>query len=71
MNKYLIDVGEYGYYLIDFIGSEDFNKIFNSMNFNDVPECKNAFIAGIAWAHILTSQIPHYEVICNEDKTSK
>lgn len=67
----LISPIEYESYLLKFIGSDTFNGIFNSMNFKDIPECKNAFITGLAIAGILTSQVPHYEVIKNEDKVSE
>ena len=69
--KQLINPAEYESYLLKFIGSDTFNGIFNSMNFKDIPECKNAFITGLAIAGILTSQVPHYEVIKNEDKVSE
>lgn len=67
----LINPTEYESYLLNFIGSDTFNGIFNSMNFKDIPECKNAFTTGLAIAGLLTSQVPHYEVIDNEDKVSE
>ena len=67
----LINPIEYESYLLKFIGSDTFNGIFNSMNFKDIPECKNAFITGLAIAGILTSQVSHYEVIDDEDKASE
>ena len=69
--RILINPIEYESYLLDFIGSDTFNGIFNSMNFKDIPECKNAFTTGLAIAGLLTSQVPHYEVIDNEDKVSE
>ena len=67
----LINPTEYESYLLNIIGSDNFNGIFNSMNFKDIPECKNAFTTGLAIAGLLTSQVPHYEVIDNEDKVSE
>lgn len=69
--RILINPIEYESYLLNFIGSDTFNGIFNSMNFKDIPECKNAFTTGLAIAGLLTSQVPHYEVIDNEDKVSE
>ena len=70
--RILIDPMEYQEYVLKFIGSEDFNRIWDNMSFKDKSECKNAFITGMAWAAMLTSQVNDYEVVVdNEDKVSE
>lgn len=63
----LIDPIEFQKYILNFIGSKDFDKIWNNMDFINNSECKNAFIIGLAWASMLTSQVKNYEVMTEDE----
>ena len=58
----LIDSREFQQKILDFISSDEFDKIFNSTVFADKPECKQAMIHGMCVASMLTSRCDHLVV---------
>lgn len=57
----LIEVDEYGKLILDFIGSDDYKRILESMN-NVTDEFQHGFTQGLCWAYILASRLSKYEI---------
>ena len=51
----LIDQKEFQQKVLDFIGSDEMNKMIDNTVFKDNPECKNAIVHGMCIASMLTS----------------
>lgn len=58
----LVDRKEFQQKILDYIGSDEMDKMINNTVFKDKPECKNAIIHGMAIAAMLISQCEYYYV---------
>lgn len=54
--KLYIEVNEFQQKVLDYIASEDIDKMINATIFADNPECKRAIIHGMVIASMLTSK---------------
>lgn len=61
MNDYriLIDLNEYQTMVLDYICSNEFNKMVNGTIFKDDPKCKQAIMHGMIIASLLSSTCEH------------
>lgn len=71
--KIVIDVREFQQKVLDYISSEEIDKMIRNTVFDGSPECKSAIIHGMAIASMLTS---YCELIaigskCDENTISK
>jgi len=57
IEKVFIDIDEFQNYILEYVGSDEFNQYYNSMKFTDD---KQAFMQGLVLASLLTVRIPHY-----------
>ena len=53
--KILINLTEFQQKVLDYIGSNEMDKMIDNTVFKDKPECKSAIIHGMAIASMLTS----------------
>lgn len=66
--RIFIESIEFQQKVLDYISSEEINKMFNSTIFKDNPECKSAMIHGMVIASMLTC---HCKQFCIVEKDIK
>lgn len=54
--KVFIDIKEFQTKILEFIASDEIDKLFSCTTFTNIPECKQAMIYGMCIASMLTSR---------------
>ena len=65
--KIVVDVEEFQQKVLDYISSDEMDKMINNTVFAEKPECKSAVIHGMAIASMLTSYCTLMYVKNNND----
>lgn len=60
-----IDKNNYLEYILKFITEGKIKKLLDTMDY-DTGEFESGFVTGLAWASLLTSQIPTWEIEMSE-----
>lgn len=60
-----VDTQEFASLIIKFIGSEDYERILDSMHYN-TNEFEQGFMQGLAWSSILMTQCAKYFINTGE-----
>lgn len=58
--KILIDQEEFQQKILNYISSDELDKMIDNTVFKDKPECKSAIIHGMVFVSILTCKCSHY-----------
>ena len=66
--KIVVDTNEFQQKVLDYINSDDIDKMISNTVFADKPECKSAIIHGMLIASMLTSTCETMYVKDREDK---
>ena len=64
--KDFVDIKEFQTKILEFINSDEIDKLFNCTIFANIPECKQAMIHGMCIASMLTSRCEEISSIENE-----
>ena len=63
--RVLIDSKEFQQKVLDYIGSEEIDKVIRTTSFDGKPECKSAIIYGMCLASMLTNNCEPFYIIEN------
>ena len=66
--RLLIDQEDFQRKVLEYMGSEEMNKMIDSTVFKDKPECINAVIHGMAIASMITSRCDLFRILIKEDE---
>lgn len=66
--RLLIDQEDFQRKVLEYMGSEEMNKMIDNTVFKDKPECINAVIHGMAIASMITSRCDLFRILIKEDE---
>lgn len=66
--RLLIDQEDFQQKVLEYMGSEEMNKMIDSTVFKDKPECINAIIHGMAIASMITSRCDLFRIQIKENE---
>lgn len=67
----LIDATEFQKLIMDYIYSDEMDKMIDSTIFEDDPKCRAAMVHGMCIASMLTSRCEHVYVLSDNDMDTK